>query len=73
LEELTRQLEEKTKQVEEQKRQVEEAQRDTEARCKEAEEFLQIVKKKGGVAYGSIWYLERELKEAQKYLPKRKV
>jgi len=30
------------------------------------------VKKKGGVAYGALWWMDRELKEAAKYLPKKK-
>jgi len=38
----------------------------------EAENYLKEVKKKGGVALGSIWWLERELTEAKKYLPQRK-
>jgi len=33
---------------------------------------LEEVKKKGGVAYGAIWWMERELKEKEKYLPQRK-
>ncbi len=58
--------------LEEQTRQVEEAQRETEARFREAQEYLEEVKKKGGVAYGAIWWMERELKEAQKFMPKKK-
>lgn len=61
-----------TAQAEAQTRVVEAAVAETEARVKEAEEFLQAVKLKGGVAHGAIWWMERELKEAQKYLPKRK-
>jgi hypothetical protein len=38
----------------------------------EAEAFLEEAKSKGGVAHGAIWWLQRELKEAQKYLPKSK-
>jgi len=58
--------------LEEQTRRVEEAVRDTEARVQEALDYLEEVKKKGGVAHGAIWWMERELKEAQKYLPKNK-
>jgi len=62
----------KREEKEEQAKRVEAAVRDTEARFVEAQEFLEAQKAKGGVAFGSIWWLERELKEAQKYLPKRK-
>jgi len=64
--------EEKTAALEEQKKKVEEAVRETEARLKEALDYLEEVKKKGGIAYGAVWWMERELKEAQKYLPKKK-
>ncbi len=30
------------------------------------------VKRGGGAAYGAMWWMDRELKEAQKYMPKRK-
>lgn len=63
---------EKVAELEEQTRKVEEAVRETEDRSREAEEYLQEVKKKGGSPLGSIWFMERELKEAQKYLPKKK-
>ncbi len=58
--------------MEEQTRQVEAAVRETEDRFREAQAFLEEVKKKGGVAHGAIWWMERELKEAQKYMPKKK-
>jgi len=51
---------------------VKEAVRDTEIKMQEAEALLEEVKKKGGVSYGAIWWMERELKEAKKYLPKSK-
>ncbi len=51
---------------------MEAAVRETEARFQEAQDFLEEVKKKGGVAHGAIWWMERELKEAQKYMPKKK-
>lgn len=38
----------------------------------QALDYLQEVKKKGGIAHGAIWWMERELKEAKKYLPKSK-
>jgi len=62
----------KTRELEEQTRRVEEAVRDTEAKAQEAHDFLEEVKKKGGVAHGAIWWMEKELKEAQKFLPKKK-
>jgi len=52
-------------------RKVEKANKEVEARMKEAEAYLEEVKKKGG-AFGSIWWIERELKEAKKYLPQKK-
>jgi len=58
--------------AEAQAKHVEASVRETEARYQEAVEALEEVKKKGGVAYGSIWFMEREMKEMQKYLPKRK-
>jgi len=43
-----------------------------EAKLQEALEFLQNAKKSGGVAQGQIWWMERELKEKQKYLPSKR-
>ena len=43
-----------------------------EAKLQEALEFLQNAKKSGGVAQGQIWWMERELKEKQKYLPAKR-
>lgn len=68
----TQEAEEKTQALEEQKKRVEESFVEAEARVAEAMAFLEEVKKKGGVAHGAIWWMEREFKEAQKYLPKRK-
>jgi len=51
---------------------VEEAAREVEERVKEAMDYLEVVKKRGKVAHGAIWWMERELKEAQKYMPKKK-
>jgi len=70
--EKTRQLEDKKRLAEEQTRKVEVAIKDTEAKVQEAQEFLEEVKRKGGVAKGDIFWMEREIKEAQKYLPKKK-
>jgi len=60
------------KEVEESTRKVEEAVRQTEVKMQEAQDFLEEVKRKGGVAGGAIWWMERELIEAKKYLPRSK-
>jgi len=72
LEVVARQLEGAKKEAEEATKRVEHAVRDTEARMAEAEAYLEEVKKKPGRAFGAIWWIERELKEAKKYLPQRK-
>jgi len=64
--------EEAAREAERQAQQVEAAVRDTEERYREAQEYLESVKQKGGVAHGSIWWMEREMKEMQKYLPQKK-
>ena len=61
-----------TRECEEQTRRVEQAVQDVEQKVREAEAFLEEAKSKGGVAHGAIWWMQRELKEAQKYLPKSK-
>ncbi len=58
--------------LEEQTAKVEAAVVETEEKYREASEYLEELKKKGGVAFGAIWWMERELKEAQKYMPKKK-
>jgi len=79
LAELTRILEAKKETVARQKasveitkKQVEEAVSQTEENYRQAESYLEQVKNSSGTAYGSIWFMERELEEAKKYLPKRK-
>jgi len=67
-----RDSEAKTLELEEQTKKVEEAVREAEAKVAEAQDYLEEVKKKGGVAFGSIWWLERELAEAKKFMPKSK-
>jgi len=42
------------------------------AKVKEAEEYLQKVKAQCGSAQGGIWWMERELHEAKKYMPTSK-
>jgi len=58
--------------AEEAAKRVEESVRETELKLKEAAEYLEAVKNQGGSAQGAIWWMERELKEAQRYLPKKK-
>jgi len=67
-----RAAEDAAKELEEKTRQVEESVRQTELAMKDAEESLEYVKKKGGAAKGSLWWVDREIKEAQKYMPKKK-
>lgn len=49
-----------------------EATEDAEAKFQAAQDHIEQVKKKGGVAHGAIWWMERELAEARKYLPSSK-
>jgi len=58
--------------VEKQRKTVENALQDTENKAADAEKYLEEVSSKGGAAHGAIWWMQRELKEAQKYLPKKK-
>jgi len=53
-------------------RKVEESVRQTEDQMQKAEAYLNEVKRKGGSGEGSIWWIQRELTEAKKYMPKRK-
>jgi len=41
-------------------------------RLAEAEAYLQEVKKKPGQPYGALWWVDRELAEAKRYLPSSK-
>jgi len=72
LERAARQLEDAKREAEEATKRVERAVRDTEARMEEAEAYLEEVKRKPGSSFGAIWWMERELKEAKRYLPQRK-
>jgi len=38
----------------------------------DAEAFLEEVKSRPGGGQGALWWIERELKEAKKFMPKRK-
>jgi len=67
-----RRVEKQRKAAEEQTVRVQQAVMDSEARFQEAVDYLEQVKKKGGIARGQIWWMERELQEAKKYMPQRK-
>jgi len=54
------------------KAQVEEAVAAADASFKEALDFLEEVKASSGTAEGSIWFMERDLEEAKKYMPQKK-
>jgi len=70
-EEASRLAQEATISLEKQKRKVEEAIKETEIKVQETTDYLEALKKTA-VPRGAIWWIERELKEAQKYLPKKK-
>jgi len=38
----------------------------------EAEKYLQEVRSRPGGGQGALWWIDRELKEARKFMPKRK-
>jgi len=42
---------------------------DAETAFKEAEDFLNELKNRGGTPHGSIWWMSRELEEKKKYMP----
>jgi len=67
-----KELEEVGKQLEEAKRQLEQAYIDLEKKMDEAREELEVVKSNPGGGQGAIWWMERELFEADKSLPTRK-
>jgi predicted unusual protein kinase regulating ubiquinone biosynthesis (AarF/ABC1/UbiB family) len=55
--------------AEEAKHQAEAAVAEAEKMLQDAVEFLEETKKKGGVAHGAIWWMERQLEEKRKYMP----
>jgi len=58
---------------EEKQAQLETAEKDLQSKMTEAEEALEAIKKEGGVPLGAIWWMEKELAEARKFLvPKKK-
>jgi len=46
--------------------------RELESRFQECQNYIDELQRKGGSAQGAIWWMGRELKEAQKYMPKKK-
>jgi len=48
------------------------AQKKAERSFVEAEAALEEAKKKGGAGLGDLWWMEREIKEAKKYMPQSK-
>jgi len=53
-------------------RRAEEAAEQTRLRLKEAEDYLDEIKKRPGSPHGAIWWMERELFEKKSYLPESK-
>jgi len=50
-------------------RRVDAAVKETQSKLKEAIDYLEVVKKKGGGGEGSLWWMEKTVSEAKKYLP----
>jgi len=59
-------------QAEEQTKRVEEAVADTEQKAREANDYLEELKKRPTVAHGSVWWMQRQIAEARKYMPRSK-
>jgi len=51
---------------------AEAAEDDARKKLKEAEEYLEMLRKQPGAQYGALWWIDRELAEKRKYLPQRK-
>jgi len=64
---------EKTAATEAQKLEVEKAEEEGQAKVDECVEEIEELKKCGGETFGTFWWMEREIEEAQKYLPKHKL
>jgi hypothetical protein len=58
--------------AEEQTRQVEAAFVDAQKQSEEAKKLLEEAKKKPGTPHGAIWWLEKDLAEAAKFLSQSK-
>jgi len=51
---------------------AEAAEADAHKKMREAIDYLQDVQSRGGDAHGAIWWMQRELEEKRKYMPKSK-
>ena len=60
------------KKAEKTKRAAEETLEEVKRRVEEAEAYLKKVKAQCGSAQGGIWWIERDLHEAKKYMPTAK-
>jgi len=61
-----------TKKAEKARIVADEALVEAEAKFNEAERFLEEIRMRGGGGEGTLWWIDRELQEVKKYLPKRK-
>jgi len=64
--------EEAARLAEEAKKDAEKKLREAEDKFDEAQSYLEEVRSRPGGGQGALWWIDRELKEARKYLPKRK-
>jgi len=60
------------KRVEKERKALEVAQADTQAKADAASAALENLKAKGGASLGSMWWMDREVQEAKKFLPQSK-
>jgi len=59
--------------AEEQQKQLEEAEKDLQKKMEEVQALLEETKAKGGTPLGAIWWMEKDLAEARKFMsPKGK-
>jgi len=59
--------------VEKERKAAEQATLNAEQKVSQAEQYLEEVKQRGGGdALGAIWWMQRDLKEAQRFLPQKK-
>jgi chromosome segregation ATPase len=70
-EQAQKELEEAEKELAASKEELEKSIVELEKQMQEAQEELEECKKRGGVAHGAIWWMEKELKEARKYGKRR--
>jgi len=61
-----------TKEAEFARAQAEDALNETKKRVAEAEAYLHEVRNRPGQPYGALWWIDRELYEARKYIPESK-